>query len=159
MQKWIILIVIAVIAIIGVFIVMNVSIETEYIPESEVEETELRKTIVSLYFKDKTTEELVKETRMIDSKELLKNPYNALVKMLIDGPENTNYEKAIPEGTSIIDITFESGCVIINFSKEFSENIETTKLQTNINSIYQTLRELTEVTSIKILVEGVEIEC
>lgn len=159
MQKWIILIVIAMIAIIGVFIVMNVSVETEYIPESEVEETELRKTIVSLYFKDKTTGELVKETRMIDSKELLKNPYNALVKMLIDGPGNTNYEKAIPEETSIIDITFESGCVIINFSKEFSENIETTKLQTNINSIYQTLRELTEVTSIKILVEGVEIEC
>ena len=158
MQKWIILIVIAVIAIIGVFIVMNVSIETEYIPESEVEETELRKTIVSLYFKDKTTGELVKETRMIDSKELLKNPYNALVKMLIDGPENTNYEKTIPEGTSIIDTTFESGCVNINFSKEFSENIETAKLQASINSIYQTLRELTEVTSIKILVEGVEIE-
>ena len=69
MQKWIILTIILLIGIIGGFIVMNVSIETEYVPESEFEESELRKTIVSLYFKDKNSNQIIKETKMIDSKE------------------------------------------------------------------------------------------
>lgn len=158
MQKWIILIVVVLISVIGIFIVLNVNIETEYIPESEVGETEFRKTIVSLYFKDKTSGSLVKETRMIDSKELLRNPYDVLIKMLIEGPENTNYERLIPEGTSVLSTNFENGCVNINFSKEFSENLETSQIQASVDTIYQTLKELTEVTSVKILVEGAEIQ-
>ena len=75
MQKWIILIVVAIIVIIGIFIALNVSIETEYVPETEIEEVELRKTIVTLYFKDKTSGDLTKETRLIDSKLLLREPY------------------------------------------------------------------------------------
>lgn len=157
MQKWIIFIILIVIAIIGIFIVLNVEIETEYTPESEIEETELRKTIVTLYFKDKTTGEISKENRMIDSKELLKNPYEVLLKMLIYGTENTNYENTIPKGTKIIETSFEEGCVTINFSKEFSENINTEQLNFSIDTIYKTLTELTEVNSIKILVEGVQI--
>lgn len=158
MQKWIILVIIILIAIIGTFIVFNVDIETEYVPEAEVEETEMRNTIVSLYFIDKTTGELVKEARMIDSKELLKNPYKALIQMLINGPENSNCERIIPPNTNLLEVSFESGCVIINFSKEFSENIEPAQLQACRDAISNTLTELTEVTSIKILVEGVQIE-
>ena len=159
MQKWIILILVSIIIVIGIFIVLNVSVETEYIPEAEVEDIEFRKTIISLYFKDKTSQKMVKETRMIDSKELLKNPYKTLVELLIAGPENLNYEKVIPDGTNIIDIVFENGCANINFSKEFSENNRMPEqIQMSLNSIKQTLMELTEVTSIKVLVEGLEIE-
>lgn len=157
MQKWIILIVVVLIFVVGIFIVLNVNIETEYVPESEVGEIELRKTIVSLYFSDKTSGSLVKETRMIDSKELLRNPYDVLIKMLIEGPENTNYERLIPEGTSVLNTSFENGCVNINFSKEFSENLEVSQIQASIDTIYRTLKELTEVTSVKILVEGEEV--
>ena len=79
MQKWIIFIIVLIITVIGVFIVFNFEVETEYIPESEIEENEMRNTIISLYFIDKTNGEIVKENRMIDSKELLKNPYKTLV--------------------------------------------------------------------------------
>lgn len=157
MQKWIILIILLIITSIGVFVVINVDVETEYVPEVEVEETELRKTIVSLYFKDNASGEIVKETRMIDSKELLKNPYNALIRMLIDGPESENNEKVIPEGTKIIDTTFENGCININLSKEFSENSDSVQIQLSKDSIYKTLGELTEVTTVKFFVDGVEI--
>lgn len=157
MQKWIILIIVILIATVGIFIVLNVDIETEYVPEGEVEETEMRNTIITLYFIDKSTGNMAKENRMIDSKELLKNPYKALVQMLIKGPENTNYERVIPENTNLIDITFENGTVITNFSKEFSENIESEKIQASKAAIFQTLTELTEVTDVKILIEGVEI--
>lgn len=157
MQKWIILTILLIITIAGILIVINVDIETEYVPEVEVEEKELRKTIISLYFKDNVSGEIVKETRMIDSKELLKNPYNLLIKMLIDGPESENNERVIPEGTKIIDTNFTNGCVNINLSKEFSENIDSIQLQLSKDSICKTLKELTEVTSVKFFVDGVEI--
>ena len=41
MQKWIILIVVCVILIIGTVIILNVDIETEYVPETEIEEMSL----------------------------------------------------------------------------------------------------------------------
>lgn len=158
MQKWIILIIIGMIAILGIFIVLNVDIETEYVPEGEVEETELRNTIITLYFVDKETGALVKENKLIDSKELLKNPYRTLVEMLILGPENEKNENVISKNTKILDTKFEKGSVIINFSKEFSEGIEIERLQVSKDAIYQTLTGLTEVDGIKILVEGTEIE-
>ena len=157
MQKWIILIVVFIIIVLSIFIISNVSVETEYTPETEIEDVELRKTIVTLYFKDKTSGELAKETRLIDSKDLLKNPYNELLDLLISGPENSNYEKIIPDGVSVIDNKFENGCVTINFSKELSELNLDEASKTNItNSILNTLTQLTEVNSIKILIDGQE---
>lgn len=157
MQKWIILIVICIILILGVIVVLNIDIETEYVPETEVEETELRKTIITLYFYNKENREIAKETRLVDSKVLLKDPYNELVSMLLKGPENPNYEKIIPENTKILELKFENGCVTINFSKEFKENCDEKQIQDSIDSISRTLKELTEVTEINILVEGEEL--
>lgn len=153
MQKWIILGIIVLITIIGIVIVMNVDIETEYVPESEIEEVELRKTIVSLYFKDKETAEIAKETRLIDSKELLKNPYEKLINMLSEGPQNESLEKVLPDDVNVLEAKYENGFVIINLSSEFS-NIENKELV--VSSIERTLKELTEVTGIKILVNGEE---
>ena len=93
MQKWIILVVVCIIIIIGAVVALNCNVENEYVPEAEIEDKELRKTMVSLYFQDKISKELVKETRLIDSKNLLREPYQELLNMLIRGPENTNYEK------------------------------------------------------------------
>lgn len=151
MQKWIILGVVVLIVIIGITIVLNVDIETEYIPESEIEEEELRKTIVSLYFREKDSGEIVKETRLIDSKDLLKDPYGKLVNMLLEGPQNGNLENVFPDNVNIIDSKYENGSVIINFNSEF---LNVQKPDSIVESIEKTLKELTEVTNIKILVEG-----
>lgn len=155
MQKWIILGTIILILIIGIVIVTNVDIETEYIPESEIEEVELRKTIVSLYFREKETGEIVKETRLIDSKELLKNPYEKLISMLVDGPQNETLENLLPENVNILETKYENGCVTINFNSEFLNIEDKSKI---IESIEKTLTELTEVTSVKILVDGNKVE-
>lgn len=155
MQKWIILGTVILIVIIGIVIVINVDVETEYIPESEIEEVELRKTIVSLYFREKETGEIVKETRLIDSKELLKNPYEKLINMLQEGPQNSNFESVLPENLSIIETKYESGCVTINFNSEFSNIDDKNKV---IEAIEKTLKELTEVTKVKILIDGNEFE-
>lgn len=158
MQKWIILLIILIIVILGIVIVVNVNIETEYTPEMEIEDVELRKTIVSLYFKNNNSGEIEKETRLIDSKELLRDPYNFLIELLLTGPENSNYGKIIPENVKLIGTSFENGCVIINFSKEFEDNIQMEQLDKAIFSIFKTLTELTEVNSIKIIIDNNEVE-
>ena len=159
MQKWIILIVICIILIITTVIVLNTDIETEYVPEAEISQTALRKTIVTLYYKNKENGEIIKESRLIDSKSLLKDPYQELMVLLISGPENQNYERAIPEVTNILETSFENSCVSINFNKEFIENSkDEIQRKDAIYTIYKTLTELTEVISIKILIEGEERE-
>lgn len=157
MQKWIILIIVIIICIIAVFIGMNTSIETEYIPESEIEEVELRKTIITLYFKDKVSGNIAEETRLIDSKTLLEEAHTELIKLLMIGPENENFEKILPEGISIIECNYQNNCVIINFSKELKNaNLKEIDKENIKTSIYNTLTQLKEVDDIKILVEGEE---
>lgn len=151
MQKWIIFIIILVILILGVFIVLNVDIETEYVPEAEVEEQDLRKTIISLYFKNLQTNSIVEETRLIDSKELLKSPYETLVKLLMSGPENSNNIKVIPDNVNLIDVDFENGVVIVNFDSEF-DNLEQEEKDVIFETLYNTLTKLTEVSNIRIIV-------
>lgn len=155
MQKWIILIIVCLILILGIFIISNVSIETEYTPETEIEEVELRKTIVTLYFKDRNSGEVVKETQLIDSKILLNEPYKELVNLLIKGPQNSNNERLIPENTQILDCSFENGCVTINFSKELeNENMDQATREKIYTTLYNTLKELREVNHVKILIEN-----
>lgn len=153
MQKWIIFIIILVILILGVFVVLNVEIETEYVPEAEVEEQDLRKTIISLYFKNLQTNSIVEETRLIDSKELLKSPYEVLIKLLMRGPENSNNIKVIPDNIRLIDVNFENGVVIVNFDSEF-DNLNQEEKDLVFETVYNTLTKLTEVTNIRIIVNG-----
>ena len=57
----------------------------EYIPEEEISESQLRETIVTLFFLDKNSNTIKSEGRLIDSVVLLQNPYKELVNLLISG--------------------------------------------------------------------------
>lgn len=129
----------------------------DYTPEQEISEEQYRETIVNLYFLNKDSKELMGEARAIDAKTLAVNPYKKLIELLLQGSQNEKLERIIPEGTTVYDASIEAGCVVINLSKEILNFGEDEVLKNNIvNSIYQTLMELTEVTSIRFLVEGEE---
>ena len=151
------LIIIILVCIIIYFISVNTGVE-EYVPEEEISENDYKMASVILYFQNKETKELEAEIREINSKELLLNPYEVILEMLLIGPINENLEKLIPKGVVINNIILEKYCLKIDFSKEFIENCEDDKLkQENIvNSIYKTMKELTEVNEVKILIDGVE---
>lgn len=129
---------------------------TEYIPEEEITEEQLRNTIVSLYFPSKETKELVPEARLIDIKEIINTPYEKLVNLLIEGPKNDKNQKIIPENTKLLKTYLEGDCVVLDFSYEFlNYNKEDEKEKNNlINSLVNTLTELTEINSVKILING-----
>ena len=137
----------------------NQEIINEYIPEVEISDSELRKTLVTLYFLDNDGN-LKSETRLIDSKELLRNPYLVLLNMLIEGPKDKNLKKVISKDTKVIDATLNKNCVIINLSKEFVDNAEGDAVQKSnmINTIVNTLTELNEVQTVRFLIDGEEVK-
>lgn len=129
----------------------------DYTPQEEISEEQYRETIVNLYFLNKETKEIMAEARAIDAKTLSTNPYKRLVELLLEGTENEMLERVIPEGVKIYDASIESGCVIINVSKEILNFGEDETLKNNIiNTIAKTLAELTEVERISFLIEGEE---
>ena len=134
---------------------------TEYTPQEEISSEQLRQTLITLYFKNKETGTLMPEARMIDSKILLNNPYSELVNLLLEGSKNDSLQKLIPEGTKANKVEIIKGIVYIDFSEEFIKNInlgaeEESKI---IDSIVNTLTELTEVSGVKILINGEENLC
>ncbi len=145
----------------GIQYVKNREQETivdEYIPQEEITEEQARQTIVSLYFPSKETNELNPEARLIDIKEIINNPYEKLINLLIEGPKNDKNKKIIPENTKINKTYLEEDCVVLDFSAEFlNYSKEDEKEKTNmINSIVNTLTELTEVNQVKMLIDGNE---
>ena len=129
------------------FIVKNNTNEEiqDYTPQEEISEQQLRETVVTLYFSDKENKNLIPEARKIDANNLIKNPYEYLINLLIEGPKNENLIKSIPEGTKINSVFLEGDILKIDFSNEFlnSEN-----LNNSVNSILNTVTQLNEINGI-----------
>lgn len=158
MKKWIVIILVILTILICGILLFNTNVEVEYVPETEIEDVDLRKTMVTLYFQNKENKQLQKESRLIDSKDLLNSPYEELLNMLLEGPETDFLEKAIPDGTKLLEVSLNGGCLNINLSKEFVENASTDENEKR-NSVYcivNTMSELNEVNSVKILIDGQE---
>lgn len=130
----------------------------EYTPEEEFSDDEIRKTIISLYFKNTETNSLIAEAKCIDVKDLSKDPYTYLINLLIAGPENEKLESPIPEGTKVNSCSLKGNTVYVDLSKEFVDNapagIEEESMV--VYSIVNSLTELNEVSNVKFLINGEE---
>ena len=165
MNKKIVVLIIIILILIGVgvwyflFYQKNSNLaENEIIPEEEISEAQMRQTIVSLYFYNETTKSLASEGRLIDAKELVNDPYKKLMEMLIEGPQNSNLTKTIPDGTKINKAELKGDVLYLDLSKEFIENHVGGEEQESITiySIVNTMTRLTEVNAVKILIDGEE---
>lgn len=144
----------------GIFFILkkNNLKENEYQPEEEIAVNQERKTMISLFFRNKTTNKIEPEARLVDVKELMNTPYTTLMNLLIEGPKKDNLEKIIPEGTKVNNLKVEGDTLIIDFSVEFIKNHPKGKdlEKQTIDSLVKTFTELTEIDSIKILIDGEE---
>ena len=163
-KKLIIFLTSILIFIIGVLAVMKFmhkeedAILTEITPLEEITDEQERQTMISLYFLNSETNTLMPEARRIDAKILLDNPYRTLVELLVEEPKNEKLESSIPEGTKVNSAELKNDVVELDLSKEFIEN-QSGDVEKNLLSIYSivnTLTELNEVNSVKILIEGEE---
>lgn len=164
----IILIVLILLIIIGlcIFYFMNKSKKsynkiTEYTPQEEMSDDEMRKTIVSIYFKNIETNTLVPESVCIDVKELSENPYMKLMNLLLAGPTNDKLECPLPEGTKVNKAYLKGNTVFVDVSTEFIKNAPKGVEEESIiiYSIVNTLTELNEVNGVRILINGEENLC
>lgn len=131
-------------------------IAEEYTPQEEISEEQLRQTIVTLYFISKDTKEITPEARLVDIKDIITNPYENLINLLIEGPKNEKNQKVIPDNTKLNKTYMEGDCITLDFSQEFlnyDKNDEKAK-ENMVNTIVNTLTELTEVNKVKILIDG-----
>lgn len=156
-------IVILILAIIGIgvyLLLQNNSEPTqnEIKPEEEISDEQMRQTIVTLYYQNKETKELMPEGRMIDVKTLLTEPYTTLISLLIETPKNEKLKSSLPEGTRILKAELKGDIVYVDLSKEFIDNHPGGMEEENatIYAIVNTLTELNEVNGIKILINGKE---
>lgn len=131
---------------------------TEYTPEAEITEEQLRQTTISLYFNNTENNTLVPEARNIDVKELTKEPYQTILNLLIAGPQSDKLENTIPEGTLINNIELKDNILWIDFSQEFITNHKggAEEEAKTIYAIVNTMTQLNEVDGIKIVIEGKE---
>lgn len=162
-KVFVILISILIIAIIGIggYLFLqnrNKTEEKEIQPQEEISDEQMRQTIVTLYYQNKETKELMPEGRIIDAKELLADPYTTLLKLLLEEPKNEKLQKVIPEGTRILKTELKGDTLYVDLSKEFIDNHTGGEEaeSTTIYAIVNTLTELKEVNSIKILINGKE---
>lgn len=132
----------------------------EYVPQEEISENQMRETIVSLFFLDKESKKLEPEARLVDIKEIINDPSDKLVQLLIEGPKNIKNEKIIPDGTKLNKSYMDNDCVVLDFTKEILNynKIEEKGKENLINSLVNTLTQLTEVNNVKILIDGNENE-
>lgn len=156
-----ILLILIVIGIIVYFITNNISIEKNenesymnYTPQEEISDSQSRETTITLYFLDKATNKLKSESKLIDANELLKNPYKIIVQKLIEGPHDENLLSVFPENTRLIDANLANNCVILNFSEDLLNFKDDSQKFNIINSILNSLSQLNEVNSIKILINN-----
>lgn len=131
---------------------------TEYTPQEEMSDDEIRKTIISLYFKNIETNSLIAEAKCIDVKELYKEPYSYLINLLIKGAESEKLESAIPEGTKVNSCILKGNTIYVDLSKEFIDNAPAGIKEESmiVYSIVNTLTELNEVSGVKFLINGEE---
>ena len=156
-----IILLILIVCAIGYLVYVNTGERTNDIyrtPEAELPDEELRRTAVNLYFLEIATGELGQEPRAIDSRELLHNPYQTLVGMLLSGPTNETKARIIPEETTLISAELRGNIVYLDFSENFIKDQSLGEEQEKriIRSIVNTLTELIEVDGVKINIEGNE---
>ena len=153
-----ILAIILITGLLSSFYFFNNKTYEEILPEEEISDEQYRKAMVTLYYQNKDTKELMPEIRLIDVKLLINEPYVTLVNLLMDEPKNDKLQSVIPKDTKINKIELKSDILFIDFSKEFIENhnggIDEEK--NTIYSIVNTVSELTEVNGIKILIDNEE---
>lgn len=137
----------------------NVEVETDisdYTPQEEISNAQNRTTLLTLYFVDSANGKLVPEVRQIDVKEIIDNPYEKIMNLLIEGSQSESIGRTVPEGTKINCITLEKENLIVDLSKEFASQYESGSdaEKQMIYSVVNSFLELKEVSTVTFLIDG-----
>ncbi|MBE7064708.1 MAG: hypothetical protein E7384_02695 [Ruminococcaceae bacterium] len=117
---------------------------------------------VKLYYSSSDKKNLVTESTLMNytskEKKTSRLAFN-VVEKLIAGPKNTSAATNLfPAGTEVESIKLQGGCAKISFNRTFGEKMNLSKEETEllVQTITNTLTELKDVDSVKIVCAGSE---
>lgn len=140
----------------------NVEIETditEYVPQEEISNAQNRTTLLTLYFVNPSTGSIVPEVKQIDVKDIINEPYEKIMNLLLEGSQNQDIGKIIPDGTKLNSIYLEKEVLVIDLSREFIDGFKDNSEEQSkvMEAISNTFLELKEVSSVTFLIDGEKI--
>ena len=108
-----------------------------------------------LYFADAQERFLIEEQRTepVDGDVSLPE---YILRSLIAGPQSEQLQPTIPEGTALLDVSVLDGTCFVYFSSEFWQNRPKQQLEERMTvfSVVNSLTQLEEINSVKIVAEG-----
>lgn len=125
-----------------------------YTPQEEISEEQTRETTITLYYLNKENNQIKSQGKIVNISDLAKNPYKLIVNKLIEGPTDESLKSVFPENTRLIDASLINNCVILNFSEDLLNFKDETEKFNIINCLLNSLTQLNEVNSIKILINN-----
>jgi spore germination protein GerM len=127
----------------------------EIVPQEEISDAQLRETLVCVYYVDNNNE-IVEENQKIDSKNLIKDPYTEVMKLLLNGTKHDNLKTCIPDNVRVNGTKRDGECLFVDLSKEFVDNMsENQEIQSlAISQIVNTMTQFSEINCVKILIDG-----
>ena len=108
---------------------------------------------LTLYFADSTGKALVRETRDVYASANV-SVEKLIVEQLIEGPADAKLQATIPEGTSIVNVSFLDGVCFVNLNEVFLNQNYDIDESVVVYSIVNSLTELDEVEYVQISVNG-----
>ncbi len=124
---------------------------------SQLQQSTADRDVVNLYFANKDKTKIIIEKREIQSTNKKSMPL-ATLNELLKGPVNSEMKRAIPEGTKVLGVKQEGTLVIVNLSKEYYGTEDNAGDLLARYSVVNTLCDMNDVQSIKILIEGEELK-
>ncbi len=116
-----------------------------------------RITEIQLFFSDQEAMYLIPETRKIETED---NIYIETLEKLINGPENPNLSRTIPDGTEVLGVYSENSTVYVDFNQALKINHwgGSTGERITIYSIVNTLTQFREIDEVQIMINSEKIE-
>jgi hypothetical protein len=147
---------------VGFLVFLFISLFEYIYPPTTGEGTQVKKEKykVELYFSDSNERFLVPEDRYIWKEKKVEDQVKELVTTLIGG-SNTGLVGTFPEGTKVKDVTIKDGLASISFNRtlvDLHPGGSASEMMTIYSLTNTIIRNMPQVKSVKILVEGKEIE-
>lgn len=115
--------------------------------ETQVRTPAPEKVKVTLYFANEKADALVPVEREIDK------PSDMVVGLIEELKQPDKYAPVLPEGTELVFYKTEGDVLVLNFNQAFANMQGTTGEAITINSLVNTLTELPQYKSVKLLVD------
>lgn len=130
--------------------------QTQPAPEKPQQKPADEKVTVKLYYPTEDAEKLV----AVEAKVPAKDKYKASVEALAAGTKQMGLTGIFPKGVKVRSVKVKDGLATVDFTQELTKRFVggSTGEEMLVGSLVNTLTEFKEITSVKILVEGQEID-